>query len=74
MKQRLTSEHDKKASLDQAQQTTQQAAGKEFSSVEEMLRFDAAQTQVPPQVGLRLQAALEQEELPRPWWRRWLRL
>jgi hypothetical protein len=74
MKHRFTSEHDKKASLDQVQQTNQQPGGKEFSSVEEMLRFDAAQTQVPEQIGLRLRASLEAEEAPRPWWRRWLRL
>ena len=49
-----------------------QAAAREFSSVEEMLREDAAQTLVPNSVEERLKAA--PIELPsesrRPWWKR----
>ena len=38
-----------------AEQQTQAQAAKEFSNADELLRFDAAQTTVPPEIAQRLQ-------------------
>ena len=44
---------------------------REFASPEEMLRFDAEQTQVPPQIAQRLSRSLQDEpSAPRSWWKR----
>jgi hypothetical protein len=55
----------------QAQQHLQPGQ-REFNNVEDMLRFDAAQTPVPGRVAERLQESVERENLqpPRPWWKR----
>jgi hypothetical protein len=54
------------------QQHTQSA--REFATPEEMLRCDAGQTVVPPQVLERLRDSLAREPQPRrPWWKRWFR-
>jgi hypothetical protein len=37
-----------------AEQQTQSPAAKEFSTADELLRFDAAQTTVPPEIAERL--------------------
>ena len=49
-----------------------QAAAREFSSVEEMLREDSAQTVVPASVEERLKAAALElpSETRRSWWKR----
>jgi hypothetical protein len=52
-------------------QLTQQPAGREFASPEELLRFDAAQTAVPPEIAQRLKKSIG--NLPPPpesWWKR----
>ena len=47
---------------------------REFATPEEMLHFDAKQTQVPPQVAQRLGQSLQREpNTLRPWWQRWFR-
>lgn len=51
---------------------SQEAASAEFPSVEEMLRFDAAQTAVPPGVEEKLRRSAADVPSPRPWWRRLL--
>jgi hypothetical protein len=52
---------------------TARTAVKEFESVEELLRHDAAQTTVPPEIAQRLQqAAVETGTPKRPWWRKLL--
>jgi len=62
--------------LEQQQQSTEaqqsrQEAGREFDSVEEMLRYDVAQTTAPPAVGQRVQDSIQAEpKITRPWWRR----
>ncbi len=65
--------HQQQAQTDAQQQTSQQQAGKEFGSVEEMLRFDAAQNPVPEKVAERLQESVAQEPTPplQSWWKRW---
>ncbi len=53
----------------------QQAASRGFASVEEMLRFDAKQTEVPESVKTRLTESVLKEPRagkPRSWWRRLL--
>jgi len=69
--------HQSKLSEEQQQQPaglqTQQPAAREFASVEEMLRYDAAHTTVPPEIARRLQKSAG--DLPKPkasWWKRWL--
>jgi negative regulator of sigma E activity len=53
-------------------QGLQSTQGKEFSSVEEMLRFDAAQNPPPEAIRNRLEASVEAEPAPqKPWWKRW---
>jgi hypothetical protein len=54
-----------------AEQQTQQSPAREFATAEELLRYDAAQTMVPPGIAQRLQQSVG--ELPRPrrsWWQR----
>ena len=46
--------------------------GLEFAAAEDALRFDAAQTPVPPELRARVLRAVEEESAQRPWWRRWL--
>jgi hypothetical protein len=54
------------------QNSAQQQTALEFSTAEEALRHDAAQTELPPALAERLQKSIEQE--PRtadmPWWKR----
>jgi hypothetical protein len=56
-----------------AEQQTQSNTDKAFASSDELLRFDAAQTAVPPEIARRLGQSICNE--PRPshsWWQRWL--
>lgn len=72
-------QHAKKLEQQQQQQTTetrlteQKSGSHEFGSVEEMLRFDAAQTQVPASIELRLAESVQKElstRKTRPWWKK----
>jgi len=63
-----------KLSQEQQQQATehqtQQPAAREFATAEELLRYDAEHTPVPPAIAQRLKKSTG--ELPRPkaaWWR-----
>ena len=62
---------------EQEQHITQHAAhsaGREFANSDELLRFDAAQTTVPPEIAVRLQKMSAQLAPPsRPWWKVWSR-
>jgi hypothetical protein len=54
-----------------AEQQTQSASAHEFASAEEMLRYDAAHTTVPPEIARRLQKSVADLPEPKPgWWRR----
>ncbi len=54
-----------------AEQHTQKPAPREFASVEEMLRYDAAQTPAPPAIAQRLQKSTAESPQPRHgWWKR----
>ncbi|HXI73611.1 MAG TPA: hypothetical protein VNN22_24980 [Verrucomicrobiae bacterium] len=54
-----------------AEQQSQQQAANEFESSDELLRFDAAQTTVPPEIAQRLQKSTAHINPPtaRPWWK-----
>ena len=58
-----------------AEHLEQKAAARGFASVEEMLRFDALQTEVPPSVKTRLTESVRKDPRPpkpRSGWRRLL--
>jgi hypothetical protein len=55
------------------QETTQTSAAREFATPEEMLRHDAAQTVVPPEIKTRLADSVQQEPAPNrspSWWQK----
>jgi len=53
---------------------SQQSAMREFASTEELLRHDAAQTDVPPAIAERLtQSIAKLPQKPQSWWQRWLK-
>ena len=70
----------KHSSLEQEQQRafdqqTQSQSAKQFATVEEMLRYDAAHTTVPPAIATRLEQSTSQMRPPaQSWWRRVLGL
>jgi hypothetical protein len=58
-------------SVETGQQMQAQSA-REFANAEEMLRYDAANTTVPPEIARRLRKSTG--DLPAPkmsWWKRW---
>jgi hypothetical protein len=67
--------HQSKFSPEQQQQHTaeqrsQQGVAREFATAEELLRYDAAHTTVPPGIARRLQKTIGQMGVaPRSWWR-----
>ncbi len=69
-KTKLTAAEQSQLSEAQSQQTE----AVEFATVEELLRADASQTEVPPAVEQRLDASIQREPKPAsPWWQRMLR-
>ena len=54
-----------------AEQQTQSNTDKAFASSDELLRFDAAQTAVPPEIARRLQKSAAEISPPasRSWWK-----
>jgi len=64
----ISTEHEQASAQEQQTQTP---AAREFASVEELLRYDAAQTTVPPGIAARLsQAAGELPKGRSSWWKR----
>jgi hypothetical protein len=68
--------HQSKLSQEQqqqhaAEQQTQQPAAREFANAEELLRYDAAHTPVPPGIAQRLQKSTSGLPAPKTtWWKR----
>jgi len=65
------SKHQSKEQEQLAAESSQRTDFREFATAEELLRHDAAQTQVPPVIAERLSKSIE--GLPRPsrsWWQR----
>jgi hypothetical protein len=66
---RLTSDQEQQTESNHIQEQTPV----EFETAEELLRFDASHTAVPPSIAERLQKAIGAEtDVERPWWKRWL--
>lgn len=60
-------EHSQSTDLTQAQHQTV----REFSSAEELIRYDAQQTEPPPAIADRLNESIRNEpKPPQSWWRR----
>ena len=58
------------ATAARAEQQTQSQSAREFANAEELLRYDAAHTTVPPDIARRLQkSAGPAQPPPRSWWR-----
>jgi hypothetical protein len=55
-----------------AETRTVKTTAQEFESAEQLLRYDAARTPVPPEIASRLNRSVEESPPPsrRPWWRR----
>lgn len=68
MKQNSKLRQNEEQQSTQQQHSEQKAEAKEFSSVDEMLRYDAAQTTVPPEVAEKLNRAIEKEPQPPTTW------
>jgi hypothetical protein len=57
-----------------AQNAATQSTAREFATAEELLRHDAAQTEVPPAIAERLtQSIAKLPAKPQSWWHRWLK-
>ena len=67
---RLTSEQQQRQA---AEHQINHQIGREFATAEEMLRFDAAHTIVPPAIEQRLQKSSAELPKQKPsWWKRFL--
>ena len=54
-----------------AETQTVKTTAQQFDNVEQLLRYDAAQTPVPPEIARRLNQSVAESPPPRrPWWRR----
>ena len=72
----MINRHQKASNEQQAETARQQAAAqgpKEFAGADEMLRFDSAQTEVPPGIAQKLQKSVASENANRSWWTRLFR-
>jgi hypothetical protein len=57
-----------------AENAATQSTAREFATAEELLRHDAAQTEVPPAIAERLtQSIAKLPPQPKRWWQRWLK-
>ena len=71
MKQQTKLSEEQQQQQHAAEQQTQKQSAREFANAEEMLRYDAAHTTVPPGIAQRLQKSTG--DLPGPktsWWKR----
>jgi hypothetical protein len=70
MKQQTKLSEEQQQQQHAAEQQTQKQSAREFANAEEMLRYDAAHTTVPPGIAQRLQKSTGQTSAPpRSWWR-----
>ena len=68
---KLNSEQQEQSRQSGTEQQTPAQNAREFKSPEELLRYDAAHTLVPPGVAQRLQKSIGPLPPPnRPWWKR----
>jgi hypothetical protein len=68
---KLRQQHSQEEQL-QHDANAEQSLAREFASVDELMRFDASATLVPPIVAERLNESIALEPKPRiSWWKRW---
>ena len=69
---KLRHTHKQESTSEQQEHQQEKSEVKEFSSVEEMLRHDAAQTVVPPGVAAKLNQSIRNAPVPetKSWWQR----
>src|SRR5512141_2033597 len=74
MKQRIKlTQSEQQQELATHQEQTRDVSARDSGTVEEMLRYDAEQTTVPPAIATRLEESIASTPEPsRSWWRRWL--
>ncbi len=70
MKQNSKLRQNEEQETTQQQHSQQKAEAKEFSTVDELLRYDAAQNPVPPNVADKLSRSAEAQASPPSWWKR----
>jgi hypothetical protein len=64
---KLSQQHDQQAT---SEQQTSSESVREFANAEEVLRYDATRTSVPPGVARKLQKSLDPTNVPKTkWWR-----
>lgn len=69
MKQNSKLRQNEQQETTQQQHSEQKAEHKEFSSVEDMLRYDSAQNPAPPSLSEKLNQSVN-AEAPQGWWKR----
>ena len=72
MKEKLNLRKEQALEAEAHQNLQQQAEAREFASVEEMLRFDAAQHPPPASLDQKVNQATAGQSPPLPWWKRWM--
>ncbi len=71
MKHKARLENEQESRQAGTEQQAQQGAGLEFATPEEMLRYDAEHTTVPPDIARKLKQSTDALPPPsRPWWKR----
>jgi hypothetical protein len=73
MKQQTKFSHEQQQTRVEEHQTHLRPAHRDFASAEELLRYDAAHTEVPPEIAARLQKSAANLPPPAPWWKRFFR-
>jgi hypothetical protein len=66
-------QHEHEAQAELQQHAREEQAAREFATTEEAIRADAAETEVPPAIAVRLQKSLDANPpvVPeRSWWRK----
>lgn len=68
-------EQRQKEQTAETRQQEERTAAREFASAEELIRFDAAQAEVPERVKTRLEESIQREPPPKPepFWRRFFK-
>ena len=73
MKHQTKLSHEQQQQQHSGEHQTQQPAAREFATAEELLRYDAAHTVVPPEIAQRLQKSTGGSPGSGPsWWKRLL--
>jgi len=66
-------QHEQEAQAELQQHAGEEQAAREFATTEEAIRADAAETEVPPAIAVRLQKSLDANPPPaleKSWWQK----